>query len=93
MTGPPPSKVELFRECLARGLRLGRTGPQGMDVSGPREVLSPSLLERLKEHKADLLDLLQLVEERAALMEFDGGLTRSEADQRALAVYFTQRTA
>lgn len=64
-----------------------------MDVSGPREVLSPSLLERLKEHKADLLDLLQLVEERAALMEFDGGLTRSEADQRALAVYFTQRTA
>lgn len=93
MTGPSPATVELFRECLARGIRLAQTGTQGLEVDGPRDALVPALLDRLKDHKGDLLDLLQQVEERAALIEFDGGLPRHEADRRAVQEYFTQRTA
>jgi hypothetical protein len=34
---------------------------------------APDLLARLQQHKADLLELLTEVDERAGILEFDGG--------------------
>ena len=43
------------------------------------------LLHAVREHKADLVDLLDEIGERAAVMEYDGGLPRAEAERRAVA--------
>jgi hypothetical protein len=37
------------------------------------------------------VDIRVDVEERAAIMEFDGGLTREEAEKQALAIHEEQR--
>lgn len=57
--------------------------------------LPPELVQEIKEHKAEVLaalsvsvrkqsaDLLEAFEERAGILEHDGGLTRSQAEQEA----------
>ncbi len=47
---------------------------------------SPISSATMTEYAAD--DRKQWIEERAAIMEFDGGLTREEADYRAAAEWF-----
>jgi hypothetical protein len=49
----------------------------------PAAAVSPELRARLASQKAALLDVLELFEERAAIMEHDGGLPREEAERRA----------
>jgi hypothetical protein len=49
------------------------------------DLPAPDLLARLRQHKADLLELLTEVDERAAIPEFDGGVPREEAEARATA--------
>ena len=46
---------------------------------------APDLLARLRQHKADLLELLTEVDERAGILEFDGGVPREQAEARGVA--------
>ena len=45
----------------------------------------PGAPHDLHEHKAALLDLLEVFEQRAALIEYDGGIPRGEAERLAWA--------
>jgi len=56
----------------------------------PRSALTPDLLDLLKAHKADLLAAIERFEERAAIREFDAGLSRHEAERLAWNEYFTK---
>jgi hypothetical protein len=68
-------------------------------VDAPAGALTPEDREMLARHKADLLAVLAVAmapddlpadwhlvwDERAAIMEYDGGLPREQAEARALA--------
>jgi hypothetical protein len=43
------------------------------------------LLTRLRRQKTDLLELLTEVDERAGILEFDGGVPREQAEAQAVA--------
>ena len=67
-----------------------------LDVSGsallvtPAARLTDALRSHIRAHKDALIDLVliegEAFEERAAIMEFDGGMTRPEAEAAARAV-------
>ena len=83
---------------MTRWLRAARGAPlepateptQPTEPPRPRVVSVPSVLSLVPDpEKAlpapDLADLLDAAEERAAIIEHDGGLPRAEAERRALA--------
>ena len=80
----------LVRECDALGIRLSLDGGDGIAIDAPYDTLTPDLLDRLKAHKAHLLGSIERFEERAAIMEFDAGLCRFEAERLAWRECFTQ---
>lgn len=50
--------VELLVDCEAFDIRLSLTGNDGLNVNALPDALTPSLLARVKHHKAELLALL-----------------------------------
>lgn len=46
---------------------------------------APDLLARLRLHKANLLELLTEIDERAGILEFDAGVPRERAEAQAFA--------
>ncbi len=73
-------------ETLTTLRRLGVTLTPWVDrlrVDAPQNALTPALRAALREHKAELLDLLEDFEERTAIMEYNGGLSRDEAERQA----------
>lgn len=50
----------------------------------PMSAVPPELRARMAACKDDLLDLVELFEERAAIRELDGGFSRAEAERLAL---------
>jgi hypothetical protein len=83
----------LKASCLSIGIEGDR-----LDIRGPDEVLERLPFDELRKHKAELLKLVSLersppavarppsitdFEERAAILKFDGGLSRSEAGRAA----------
>ena len=49
----------------------------------PKEQITDENRALIKAYKDDLVDFLETYEERAAIMEYDGGLSRTEAEARA----------
>jgi tubulysin polyketide synthase-like protein len=49
----------------------------------PKGVLTPALLDGMRQHKPELHALVEEWSERAALMEYDGRLPRDEAERLA----------
>ena len=64
-----------LRELGVR-LALG-AGCRTLELEAPRGVLTPELTELLREHRDDLIELLYMEEERAAIEWFDGRPTLS----------------
>ena len=69
------------------GIRLTAENGQ-LAFEGPREVLTPERIEELRQHKAELLAALAVpdldaFEERAAIIEYNAGLQRHDAETRA----------
>ena len=84
MTPVPSSLADVLAACHAHGIRLSLAAADGLTIDAPPDALTPELLGRLKAHKAELLtDLNERFEERAAIIEFDAGLSRKEAEQLA----------
>lgn len=52
--------------------------------------LPDALLTKLRACKPELLALLEAFEERAAIMEFDGGLSRDEAERQTWTITATR---
>lgn len=58
--------------------------PDGhIHVDAPAGVLTDALRQAIRQHKEALLDMAEWYEERAGLLEHDGGLSRAEAEQQA----------
>lgn len=49
----------------------------------PLSRITENIRAQIKEQKTALIDFLEVWEERAAIMEFDAGLSRLEAEQKA----------
>ena len=75
------SAAEIMVDLARRGIRLEGEGERLRYY--PRSALTPELLDRLIAHKAELLAAIERFEERAAIMEFDAGLSRPEAERLA----------
>lgn len=81
------SAAEIVADLARRGIRLEADGERLRYF--PRSALTPDLLDRLKAHKAELLAAIERFEERAAIREFDAGLSRHDAERLAWNEYFT----
>ena len=71
----------VFADLRARGVSLRAVGDRLL--YRPTAAVSAELRERIVANKPDLLALLERFEERAAIIEFDGGFSREEAERRA----------
>ena len=75
-------------KCHAHGIRLTALADGRLEVDGPAGSLTPDLVASLRKHKTGLLVMLHdeayELEERAAILEFDAGLPRHEAERLAL---------
>ena len=73
----------LLAEAAAAGLALrAQDGRLHWRADAPP---APDLLARLQQHKADLLDILTEVDERAGILGFHGGAPREQAEAQAVA--------
>ncbi len=79
----------IIRQAQADGVKLALSPSGTIKAVGNGEAVN-RWLPVIREHKAELVDELRAVmidreafEERAAIMEFDGGLTRAEAERLA----------
>ncbi len=75
------SVAEIMADLGRLGIRLKAEGERLR--FHPRSTVTPELLHRLRDHKADLLDAMERIEERAAILEFDAGLSRDDAERFA----------
>lgn len=67
---------EVLRESARLGILLSVTGDGKLHVDAPIGAVSPELKAELQTHRDALV---YRYEERAAIMEFDGGHTRCVA--------------
>ena len=72
----------LLCELRAKDVRLSAKRDQ-LAVDAPKGVLTDMLRQAIRTHKPELLDLVETFEERAAIMECDGGVPRAEAESLA----------
>jgi hypothetical protein len=72
--------VALLAEAHTAGFQVHAEGER-LIVRGPKRLAA--LAQHLLNHKAAILELLELFEERAAIIEYDGGLSRLDAEQLA----------
>jgi D-serine deaminase-like pyridoxal phosphate-dependent protein len=77
------SALILLAEAKAAGLML-RAGDGRVHWRADTPP-APDLLARLGQQKGALLEILVDVEERAGILEFDGGAPREQAEAQALA--------
>jgi hypothetical protein len=82
----------LYADLLARGVKvsIAPTPKDSPDVPGlrlrfqaPDGALCPSLREAIARHRDELLAYVFNLEERAAVLEYDGGHTREDAERIA----------
>ena len=77
------SALALLAEATAAGLTLrAEPGRLHWQAEAPPAL---DLLARLRRQKTDLLELLTEVDERAGILEFDGGVPREQAGAQAVA--------
>lgn len=76
--------VELLLELQKAGVQFFITGDGKLAYRGPVESLKSDVIERMKLVRDELLAVVERFEERAAILEFETGLERGEAEARAL---------
>ena len=67
----------------ARGVILTPSPDGTVRCRAPKGTLTPALVDGMRQHKAALHDLVEAVEERAAIAEFEAGVPRAEAEALA----------
>jgi hypothetical protein len=82
----------LIKELSQVGVTLSKSGDE-IVLDGPAVVLTDDLIEELRAHKSDILatfgewdsaDWQAFFDERAGIAEFDGEVSRQEAEDHAL---------
>lgn len=81
------SAQRLLDQLYRRGVRLRLNGDR-VCWFAPVGVMTDADLTALRQHKSEVVAILQAAdrdrrEERAAILEFDAGLSRRDAERRA----------
>jgi TubC N-terminal docking domain len=75
---------DIIQAAQAQGVTLALHGPERIRVMPPG-VLPSDLRQAIREHREELLTLLEAFEERAAIAAYCAGLPRAEAETLAWA--------
>jgi TubC N-terminal docking domain len=75
--------LALLQQLHGRGVFLTPYLDGTLRHRAPKGVLTPALLDAMRQHKPGLHALVEGWSERAALMEYDGRLPRDEAERLA----------
>src|SRR6266851_4824185 len=75
--------IDLLQEFHALDVLLTPSPDGTLRYKAPKGVLTPELLDAMRQHKDALLDLVEDFEERAGIAEFEAGLPRAEAEALA----------
>ena len=75
--------LAVLRTLHACGLRMTPYPGGRVQCRVPQNAWTPALLETLNRHQVAVADLLETFEERAAIAEHCGGLSRADAEQLA----------
>jgi hypothetical protein len=82
----------LYADLLARGVRVSiaptpkdspDVPPLRLRIQAPDGALPPLIREAITRHRDELLEYVFNVEERAAVLEYEAGHTREEAERIA----------
>jgi hypothetical protein len=72
--------LTLFQTLRSCGVELTPHPDGTLGYKAPKGILTPQLLDAMRAHKPMLLDLVETFSERAAMLEFDAGLDRADAE-------------
>ncbi|PJB70490.1 MAG: hypothetical protein CO093_07530 [Alphaproteobacteria bacterium CG_4_9_14_3_um_filter_47_13] len=76
---------------MEAGILIQEIKTHGLDIQvidgnlhvRPRDRITESIRQAIQGQKRALVDFIEAYEERAAIMEFDGGMSRQEAEAEA----------
>ncbi len=74
----------LFGRLIDSGVILSITANGRLSIDAPRGFLTEGVVSEMGANREDLLALVEQWGERAAIMEYDGGLARVDAERLAL---------
>ncbi len=74
---------KLFRRLASLGVILTKAADGRLAFDAPAGVLSDDLIDLMRARRDDLLELVESIEERAAITQFDGGLNQADAERWA----------
>jgi len=72
--------LALLRALHVHGIRMTLYPRGRVQCHAPQDVWTPALLDALNRHQVDVADLVEAFEERAAIAEHCGGLSRVDAE-------------
>jgi hypothetical protein len=75
--------LALFHRLHACGVTLTPYPDGTLRYKAPKGILTPALLEAIRQHKQALHALVESWGERAAIAEYCGGLSRADAERLA----------
>jgi hypothetical protein len=75
--------LEVLRALRARGVEVVLWPDDTLHCKSETGLLTLDLVAAMRQQKEALLTLLEWYEERAGLLEYDGGLSRTEAEMEA----------
>lgn len=74
----------LFSRFINSGVILSKSAAGRLLIDAPAGMLTNDIVAEVQAHRDDLLALVEQWNERAAIMEYDGGLAREDAERMAL---------
>ena len=75
--------LDLLQRLHERGVILTPSPDGTIRCRAPKQVLTPDLVDTMRQHKAELHALVEAWSERAAIAEYCGGLSREDAERLA----------
>ena len=75
--------LDLLQQLHEYGVILTPYPDGTLRYKAPKGVLTPALVDGMRQHKTALHDLVEEWNERAAVAEYEGGLSRAEAERLA----------
>ena len=75
--------LDLLQQLHEHGVILTPSPDGTVRCRALKSVLTPALVDAMRQHKPELHALVEVFEERAAILEYDGRLPRDEAERLA----------
>jgi len=77
------SAKAFYRDLIDLGVALSVDARGRLGFDAPDGVMTDELMVGIRSHREDLVAIVERIEERAAIMEHDAGIPRSDAERMA----------